>query len=347
MSVTKEPFGITAAGIEVERYCLNGKGGLQAYWITYGATLQSLLFQGKDLVLGYDTVSDYEAQNQSYQGATIGRYGNRIANGKFTLNGVEYRLCCNEKDGFHLHGGAIGFDKKIWNAEILSEDEPAVRFTMVSPDGDEGYPGRLAVSVTVTVTSDNRLHIDYTATSDADTIVNLTNHAYFNLNGADGGDVLDTELTVYADHITPTDADQIPTGELMPVVGTPFDFTAPKPIGKEIDSDHPQILLGDGYDHNFVLSNPIEADGLRHAATATSPRSGITLKCYTTEPSVQLYTANGLDETAGKYKIPLYRRQGFCLETQHAPDSPNQPSFPSTVLKAGECYYSKTVYAFH
>ncbi len=347
MGITKESFGRTKSGIPVERYRLIGKGGLEACWLTYGATLQALYFNGKDMVLGYDTVTDYEEADNSYQGATIGRYGNRIADGKFVLGGKEYTLCCNETGRGHLHGGKVGFDKKVWSAEILAEgEEPAVRFSLVSPDGEEGYPGTLQVAVTVTVDRENALHIAYTATTDADTVLNLTNHAYFNLNGADGGDILDTELMINADHITPVDSLLIPTGELLAVEGTPFDFRQPKAIGQEIDSPHPQMLLGNGYDHNYVLNPPADGARFRHAVTAVSPRSGIIMKCDTDQPGVQLYTANGLKEQTGKYQTPLYQHQGFCLETQHAPDSPNQPGFPSVVLKAGETFSSETVYRF-
>lgn len=223
--------------------------------LTYGATLQALYFEGKDLVLGYDTLADYENQNGSYQGATIGRYANRIADGKFTLNGKEYVLCCNETGRGHLHGGAVGFDKKVWKAEVLSAElAPAVRFYLVSPDGDEGYPGRLEVALTVTVGDENVLHFEYMARSDADTVVNLTNHSYFNLNGADGSDVLDTLLHLNADYITPVDQQLIPDGSMLAVEGTPFDFRTPKAIGQDIAASHPQLALGGGYDHNYMLS---------------------------------------------------------------------------------------------
>ncbi len=347
MSVIKESFGTTKDGIPVERYRLKGTGGLEACMLTYGATLQALYFEGKDLVLGYDTLADYENQNGSYQGATIGRYANRIADGKFTLNGKEYVLCCNETGRGHLHGGAVGFDKKVWKAEVLSAElAPAVRFYLVSPDGDEGYPGRLEVALTVTVGDENVLHFEYMARSDADTVVNLTNHSYFNLNGADGSDVLDTLLHLNADYITPVDQQLIPDGSMLAVEGTPFDFRTPKAIGQDIAASHPQLALGGGYDHNYMLSQAPDGEFLRYAAAAVSPRTGIRMYCYTDQPAVQFYTANGLNETAGKYAVPLHKHQGFCLETQHVPNSPNQPEFPTTVLKAGKVLRTETAYRF-
>ena len=342
MSVTVESFGKFPSGEEVKRFRLTGKNGLTASFLNYGATLQALEFDGKDLVLGFDTAEQYRATPGSYQGATIGRFGNRIAAGKFSLNGKEYTLCCNEENRGHLHGGTVGFDKKIWDAAILNDkEEPSVAFSLFSPDGEEGYPGNLKVTVTMTVTADNELKISYHASGDADTVLNMTNHAYFNLNGTDGGTVLDTVLTLRADFITPVDDLLIPDGSLMPVENTPFDFRSGKPIGQDIDSSHPQMLLGGGYDHNFVLSGE---EKLHHAATAISPRSGIRLDCYTDQPAVQLYTAQGLESAYGKNNTPLYRHQGFCLETQQFPDSPNQPAFPTTTLKANETFDSVTIY---
>lgn len=311
--------------------------------LTYGATLQSLVFADKDVVLGFDKAEDYAA-NSSFQGATVGRYANRIAGGQFALSGQIYRLACNETGKGHLHGGNSGFDRKIWDAQVIDGgNTPCVRLSYVSQDGEEGYPGRLRISVDFTLTKENALLVQYAACADAETVVNLTNHAYFNLNGWDGGDILDTELTIYADGITPVDELLIPTGEILPVGGTPFDFRNSKPIGLEIDADHEQLQKGRGYDHNYVLGFTCDR---RLAARAVSPQSGICLECFTDQPGVQLYTANGLNERTGKGGLPLYKRQGFCLETQHFPDSPNHPQFPTTVLRAEETFRSATEYRF-
>lgn len=342
MGIQKLAFGKLPDGRSVERYTLEGAGGLTAAVLTYGATLQSLRFRGKDLVLGFDDLDGYLHIKGSYQGATIGRYGNRLADGRFSLNGKAYDVGRNENGQGHLHGGENGFDKRLWTAVLADGEEPAVAFSRRSADGEEGYPGNLDVTVTFTVTAGNALRIAYEARTDADTVVNLTNHAYFNLNGFDGGDILDTELSIDADAITPVDARLIPTGEQRPVEGTPFDFREAKPIGRDIDADDPQLAIGGGYDHNFILNGT----GMRPFATARSPRSGITMTCATDQPGVQFYAGNALAEDAGKGGKPLYRRQGFCLETQHYPDSPNQPSFPSTLLRAGESYRTVTEYRF-
>lgn len=351
MSIRKEPFGTLADGRTVERWILEGKGGLTAAVLTYGATLQALVYDGIDVVLGYDTLEGY-VHGESCQGATIGRCANRIADGRFTLGGVEYDVGRN-KGAVHLHGGFEGFDRKLWTAQEVGQQPPSVAMTLTSPDGDEGYPGTLTARVTFTVTDDDRLRIEYTATTDKDTVVNLTNHSYFNLAGsgrpAETGDALDTVLTLYADAITATDALSIPTGELLPVDGTPFDFRQPKPIGRDIDAHHEQLRLAGGYDHNFVLGTDRV---LRLAARAVSPRSGLALTCQTDLPGVQLYTANGLGkvegdsqgEPAGKGGQPLLARQAFCLETQFFPDAIHHDHFPSTVLRAGETYRSCTIY---
>lgn len=343
MGIQTTDFGVLPDGRPVTRYTLTGAGGLAASLLTYGATLQSLCFRGRDMVLGFDDLDGYLHIRGSYQGATIGRYGNRIADGRFSLNGRDYDVGCNENGTGHLHGGERGFDKQLWTATVLADGaEPAVAFSRRSPDGEEGYPGNLDVTVTFTVTADNVLRIAYEARTDADTVVNLTNHAYFNLNGFDGGDILDTELTIAADAITPVNDRLIPTGALRPVEDTPFDFRKPKPIGRDIDADDPQLAIGGGYDHNYVLNGT----GLRPVATARSPRSGIAMTCVTDQPGVQFYAGNAIAEDAGKGGTPLFRRQGFCLETQHYPDSPNQPAFPSTLLRAGEVYQTVTEYRF-
>lgn len=335
----KQVYGHMPDGTAVEQITLTGKGGLTATFITYGAIITNLLFEGKDVVLGQTNLEDY-FKCIGYIGTTVGRYANRIAEGKFTLNGEQYDVGCNEEDRGHLHGGFKGFDKAVWTVTDLAESRAVLHH--VSPDGDMGYPGTLTVDVTFTVEDDNTLAITYRAVCDKDTVVNLTNHTYFNLNGYDGGDVLDTELQINAESILPVDKLLIPTGDYLPVEGTPFDFRTAKPIGRDITVLHEQIVIGGGYDHNFCLGQTRE---YRHAVSAYSPRSGIRMDCYTDEPGVQLYTGNGLESDCGKGG-PMSRYQGFCLETQHFPDSPNQPQFPSTVLKAGEVYESLTRYTF-
>lgn len=256
LSIEKRAFGILPDGTAVEQYCLTASGGLKVSVLTYGATLQAVKFAGKDVILGYDRLEDYINAKGSYQGATVGRYANRIAGGTFALDGRTYDVGCNETGRGHLHGGVHGFDKKVWEAAVLDEgDEPRLRLSAVSEDGEEGYPGRLTFSVTLTVTADNTLRLSYEGGSDKDTVLNLTNHAYFNLNGYDGGDVLDTVLTIHADAITPVDDRLIPTGELLPVEGTPFDFRKGQTIGAALAASHPQLKIGGGVDHNFVLGD--------------------------------------------------------------------------------------------
>ena len=336
MNVPFDLFGSLPDGRPVQRYTLHSPNGhMQASFLEYGGILQSLRFEGRKLVLGYDTLSDY-LSDTAYLGATVGRYANRIAGGRFTLNGQTYRLECNEGGVNQLHGGSHGFSRRIWEAEILEEEIPSLRLTIVSPDGEDGYPGLLRLSVVVSLTDDS-LTFSYEAVSDQDTVINFTNHAYFNL---DGQDVLDTQLTIEADTITPVNEQLIPTGEILPVDGTPFDFRTAKPIGRDILSSHPQMRIGNGYDHNFVL----KGEGMRLAAAAVSPRSGIRLECYTDQPGVQLYTANSLSPGEGKMGMKIGPHMGFCLETQHFPDSPNQPSFPSVMLPAGQKWRSQTLY---
>ena len=324
MSITIEPFGTLPGGEPVKRYILSGVNGLTAALLTYGATIQQLILGEQDVVCGYDNLNGY-LTGSAYQGATIGRYGNRIAGGCFTLDGVEYHVGCNEeKRGGHLHGGFAGFDKRLWHATVLSEGrEPAVQFSRLSPAGEEGYPGNLAVSVTFTVTADNRLLIDYQAKTDAPTVVNLTNHAYFDLDGS--GDATDTILWIDSDSINAVDEGLIPTGVWMDVTGTPFDFREPKAIGRDIDAAHEQLAICDGYDHNFLLNG----EGYRRVMTACSTESGLKLTCYTDQPAAQLYTG---------------KRSAFCFEPQHCPDSPNHPAFPTTRLDPGEIYHTVTAY---
>ena len=344
-----EAFGTTKGEQAVEIYTLKNRRGAEARVMTYGATLVSLSVPDRagrleDVVLGFDRLETYEADTH-YIGQIIGRYANRIAGGRFTLGGVEYKLAVNNGDN-HLHGGLRGFDKVVWTAHTLGvRNGSAIEMTYLSRDGEEGYPGNLSVRVVYTLTDANELKIDYSATSDKDTVVNLTNHSYFNLAGHGKGNILGHRLTINADRFTPTDAGSIPTGELRAVRGTPFDFTRPVAIGARIEQADEQLKYGSGYDHNFVLSG--RAGTLRLAARVAEPTSGRVLEVWTTEPGVQLYTGNFLEGTAdGKGGRPYRRRYGFCLETQHFPDSPNRPDFPSTVLRRGGRFRSTTVYKF-
>jgi len=345
----REAFGRTKGGQAVEIYTLKNRRGAEARVMTYGATVVSLKVRDRadrfeDVVLGFDRLETYEADTH-FIGPVIGRYANRIARGRFTLHGVEYRLAINNGEN-HLHGGLRGFDKVVWQARPLNvRGGRAVELTYVSADGEEGYPGTLSVRVTYTLTDADELRIDYAATSDRDTVVNLTNHSYFNLAGHGNGDILGHRLSINADRFTPTDAGSIPTGELRPVRGTPFDFTRETALGARIEQDEEQLRFGSGYDHNFVIRGRVGR--LRPAARVAEPASGRVMEVWTTEPGMQLYTGNFLEGTAdGKGGKPYRRRYGFCLETQHFPDSPNHPDFPSTLLRKGARFRSTTVYKF-
>ena len=328
-------------GVDITKYTLSNQNDFSVSVINYGATVTNIIFDGRDVVLGYDNLEGY-LKSDSYQGATIGRYGNRIGGGKFTLNGVEYDVGCNENEFSHLHGGYVGFDKQLWNVVGINDgDEPSIAFNHVFDDFEEGYPGELDVTVTFTVTKDNSLKIDYKYIASKDTVCNLTNHSYFNLNGFQGANILSTELYINADCYTPYDEHLIPTGEIADVTDTPFDFRTAKAIGKEIEADCEQIAFGGGYDHNFCLN---DGDGVK--IIAYSPESNIEMSVKTTEPGVQLYTSNFLSGIYGKGGVPLYKHQGFCLETQHYPDSPNHDNFPSTVLPAETYKESHTEYIF-
>ena len=347
----REEFGRTRGGEAVEVYTLRNRRGAEARVITLGATLVSLKVPDRagrfeDVVLGFDSVAAYEG-DPHFMGQVIGRYANRIAKGRFTLNGVEYKLAVNNGEN-HLHGGLRGFDKVVWRARPLSRRAgSAVEMTYVSRDGEEGYPGTLTARVVYTLTEANELRLDYSATTDRDTVVNLTNHAYFNLAGQGNGDILGHRLLLNADRFTPTDAGSIPTGELRSVRGTPFDFRRATPLGARIEQDDEQLKFGSGYDHNYVVNG--RAGVLRFAARASEPTTGRVMEVWTTEPGVQLYTGNFLfpdGEGVGKGGKTYRRRHGFCLETQHFPDSPNRPAFPTTVLRRGGRFRSTTVYKF-
>jgi aldose 1-epimerase len=343
-SALSRDFGKTPPGETVELYTLKNAKGVEAAISTYGGVLVSLKVPDRagalgDIVLGFDDFNGY-LKPPPYFGALIGRYGNRIAHARFTLDGVEYKLAKNNGDN-SLHGGNRGFDKVVWKAKLGN----GLELTYLSKDGEEGYPGNLSVTVVYTLTDNNELKIDYTATTDKDTVVNLTNHSYFNLAGQGEGDILAHQLTLNADRYTPVDKGLIPTGELRSVEGTPFDFRQPHAIGERIGSSDEQIGLGGGYDHNFILNRT--GDGLSLAAKVNEAKSGRVLEVLTTEPAIQFYTGNFLDGTiAGKGGKIYGRRSALCLETQHYPDSPNHPSFPSTELKPGAVYHTTTVYRF-
>lgn len=348
-SVNRAEFGKTPDGKSVEVFTLTNAQGMEVRAISYGGIITSLRVPDRsghldDVALGFDSLDGY-IKNPPYFGAIIGRYGNRIAKGHFTLDGKTYTLALNNGPN-HLHGGIKGFDKVVWEAApVRSSDGVGVLFTHTSPDGDEGYPGALALRVRYTLNDHNELTVEYEATSDKPTPVNLTQHTYFNLAGEGTRDILDHVLTLNAGRYTPVDATLIPTGELASVEGTPFDFRMPTALGARIGQDHPQLKAGNGYDHNYVLDR--SGAGLIHAAHVLEPSTGRVLDVSTTEPGVQLYTGNFLDGSlTGKSGHVYKRRYGFCLETQHFPDSPNHPEFPNTVLKPGETFRSKTVFAF-
>jgi aldose 1-epimerase len=341
MDIKKEPFGELPDGTPNDIFTLTNGRGLKARLMTYGAILVSLEVpdrNGKpaDIVLGYDSLDGY-VQNNPYFGSIVGRYGNRIAKGRFTLDGVTYELATNNGEN-HLHGGIKGYDKVVWKAEpVHGEGEVGVKFSHLSPDGEEGYPGNLNISVTYTLTDRNELELTYEATTDKATPVNLTHHSYFNLAGE--GDILGHELMINADAYTPVDAGLIPTGEIRPVKDTPFDFTTPHTIGERI------AQVEGGYDHNFVLRG--DGGKLDLAARVEEPGSGRVMEISTTEPGLQFYSGNFLDGTiTGKGGRVYIKHAGFCLETQHFPDSPNKPNFPSTILRPGDTYKSLTIHKF-
>lgn len=344
--VEKSPFGKTPDGTPVELLTLTNSRGMVAQIMTYGATLIGLQVPDRagkieEVTLGFDTLDGY-LKGHPYFGSTVGRVANRIARGRFTLDGKEYKLATNNGPNA-LHGGVKGFDKVVWKAEeVPAQDGVAVKFTYTSPDGEEGYPGTLTATVTYTLTNDNALRLDYTATTDKPTPVNLTNHAYFNLRGPQAEGILGHEVYLAADRYTPVNDTLIPTGEIKPVKGTPLDFTAPRTIGARIGE-----MTNDpsGYDHNFVLNSG--GKSLALAARVHEPKSGRVMEMSTTEPGVQFYTGNFLDGTlTGKGGVVYKKHHGFCLEAQHFPDAVNQSSFPSVILRPGETYRQTTVYKF-
>jgi len=350
LDISKQSFGITLDGEVVDLYSLTAGPDFKAEILTLGGIIVSLQTpDGKgnmaDIVLGFDDLESYMGKHP-YFGAIVGRYGNRIAQGKFTLDGKEYTLAQNDGAN-HLHGGVRGFDKAIWEAEPLRrKDAVGLKLTHVSPDGDEGYPGNLSCTVTYWVTRAKTIEIEYEARTDAPTHVNLTNHSYFNLGGHDADSILDHELTLFADYFIPVDETLIPTGALQPVDGTPLDFRKPTMIGARIEEEHEQLVYGIGYDHTFVIDP--ECNGkLKRAAHVHDPVSGRVMEVWTTEPGVQFYSGNFLDgSNIGKGGVAYKHRQGFCLETQHFPDTPNQPNFPSTALRPGDAYKTRTEYRF-
>ena len=348
IKIMKEAFGKTKDGVAVDCYTLRNHNGVEMKVITYGATVISVKVPDQngnfdDVVLGFDNLPDYETKSP-YFGCVVGRYGNRIAKGKFSLNGATYQLATNNGPN-HLHGGIKGFDKQVWQArELQTANGPAVEFTYVSKDGEEGFPGNLSVKLLYTLTDKNELKIDYTATTDKETICNLTNHSYFNLAGQGCGDILGHELMINASHFTPVDSTLIPTGELRPVKNTPFDFTKSTAIGARIQQNDEQLKFGNGYDHNWALDKD---NGLTLAARVVEPTTGRKMEVWTTEPGVQFYCGNFLDGTITGKAGKVYKfRYGLCLETQHYPDSPNHPNFPPVTLKPGQTYQTTTIYRF-
>jgi aldose 1-epimerase len=342
VGVTVSPFG-THQDQRVDLYRIKNANGAVASVSNYGCVVTELLVPDRvgqmgDVVLGYDSLEGYLG-DKAHLGAVVGRYGNRIAKGHFEIDGISHLLATNNGPN-HLHGGDVGFNQQVWEGEATGS---GVRLTYTSPDGEEGYPGTLSAEVTIELTDQNELTFSYRATTDAATHVNLTHHGYFNLAGT--GDILDHKVTLVAEHFTPVDDDLIPTGDLNAVDGTPFDFRSGVRVGERIEEQDAQLIAGGGYDHNWVFTR--QSDGLERLATVVDPSSGRWMDVLTTEPGVQFYTGNFLDGLiSGKNGVTYARRSGFCLETQHFPDTPNQPAFPSTLLRSGEPYVSDTIYRF-
>ena len=350
LAISKSKFGKTKDGKNVDQFTLKNANGVEMNVITYGGRITSLKVPNKsgtleNVVLGHNTMEGYLRDDNPFFGALIGRFGNRIAKGKFTLNGEEYTLATNDGSN-HLHGGINGFDRVIWNAEpIEGPKNSSLKLTYLSKDGEEGYPGNLEVTVIYTLTKDNAVEVTYEATTDKATIVNLTQHAYFNLTGDFSKDILNHDVVIDAAAYLPVDATLIPTGEIRNVEGTPFDFTKSKKVGKEINADNEQLKRGLGYDHCWVLNG--EKGDMRFVASAYDETSGRFMEILSEEPAIQFYTGNFLDGTLPMPNGGTYaHRTGFCLETQHYPDSPNQEKFPTTVLNPGEIYSTKTIFKF-
>jgi len=349
LTIEKKTFGTLSSGEEVRLFTLRNSKGMQVGILDYGGIITSLLVpdqkgQYEDVALGFDHLADYETRNP-YFGALVGRYANRIAGGRFSLDGKEYQLVQNNGNN-HIHGGTKGFDKVIWNAKPIEyADRVSLELSYTSRDMEEGYPGNLACIVTYTLTENNELQVTYRATTDKKTVLNLTQHSYFNLSGDFTKNILDHELFISADEFVPVNAELIPMGEFAAVADTPFDFNSPKKIGRDIEDPHEQIEIGNGYDHSWVLKD--NNSKIRLAARVTHPETGRVLEVFTSEPGMQLYTGNFLDGTLPAKGGGAYaKRSGFCLETQHHPDSPNQPAFPSVVLEPGQTYRSETVFKF-
>lgn len=346
-NVAESPFGRLATGEAVTKFTLSNPAGMRVSILDFGGVIQALEVPDRegnlgDVVLGFTDLDPYLEQSP-YIGALVGRYGNRIAEGRFELAGQRYQLDINNGPN-HLHGGVVGFDKRLWSARTeCNEHNATLILTLVSDDGDQGYPGAVSVEVRYILAEDNSLTMDITATTDKTTLLNMTQHSYFNLAGEGG--VGAHELQIFADSFTPVNSDLIPTGEIATVAGTPFDFTSPQSITERLNDDHPQLVYGNGYDHNYVLNDC--GDGvLGLAAQVRCLESGREMRMHTTEPGVQLYTGNFLDSNLKGKGGPLAPQSGFCLEPQHFPDSPNQPQFPSTVLEPGDTYRTTTVFTF-
>lgn len=348
--IARDLFGVLPDGTPVYRYALRNRRGMEVAILTFGGIVQSIHVPDRDgrmanVVLGFAGLESYVASTL-FIGPIVGRYANRIAEGRFTLDGKTYELVRNSGPNA-LHGGLRGFDKRLWRARVVSDARSVgVALSYTSADGEEGYPGTLATEVTYSLSDDNALRIDYLARTDKATVVNLTSHSYFNLGGEGSGSALDHELTLYASAYTPVDARMIPTGEIVPVQGTVMDFTTPRRIGERIRIADPQLVHGRGYDHNWVLDKPAPG-ALTLAARLRDPQSGRVMEVHTTEPGIQFYAGTGLDGSLVGASGRMYRQSdGVALETQHFPDSPNKPEFPSTVLRPGETFSSTTIYAF-
>ncbi len=349
MSIERKPFGSVSGGGTAELITLKNAAGSTLSVTTYGGRIVNLIVPDKnghftDVVLGHDSAEEYSAYT-NYQGALVGRYGNRIANAQFPLDGKTVQLIANEGVN-QLHGGPNGYSMLLWNVDSVTDgDNPSLCLSLTAPDGEGGFPGTLNVHVTYTLTKDNAVSIDYKAISDKKTVVNLTNHSFFNLRGYDGGDIGSTVLQINADRYTATDESLIPTGELAPVAGTPLDFTKGKPIGQDINSTACLMDSIHGFDHNFVISR--KGDGMEKIAEAYEPENGLVMEIFTDLPGVQLYTANSFPEgLKGKNGVTMLAHHAFCLETQCFPDTPNHPSFPSCIVDAGEEYHTTTIYKF-